>query len=176
MTHRTFISIILATALAVTGMASVPAQADGRDAAKFVAGAAALAIIGSAIADDRRDRRNKKFIVNRNRTLSNGHQYEHNRRFNGPNHIERNHGNGLGIAKRKKNLRANRRALPVGCRRHFRTTRGPVFAFGRNCLLNNYSHFNSLPQSCAVRARGVNNNRLSLFGAGCLKRHGYFAS
>ena len=56
MTHRTFISIILAAAIAVTGMTAAPARADN-DAAKVIAGVAALAIIGAVIAEERKDRR-----------------------------------------------------------------------------------------------------------------------
>lgn len=57
MTHRKFISLILAAALAVTGMTAAPVQASDRDVAKWVAGAVATGLIGAAIADKRRDDR-----------------------------------------------------------------------------------------------------------------------
>ena len=57
--HRRFIALIVGTALAVTGLAAAPVQAQSRgETAAIVAGVAALAIIGAAVADDRkRDRR-----------------------------------------------------------------------------------------------------------------------
>jgi len=46
--HRKFITLIVATALAITGLSAVPARADG-DTARLLAGLAALALIGVAI-------------------------------------------------------------------------------------------------------------------------------
>ncbi|MCZ0813450.1 MAG: hypothetical protein ACQEVT_13880 [Pseudomonadota bacterium] len=52
MLHRKFIAAILASAIAITGMTAAPARADN-DAAKIIVGAAALALIGAAVADAR---------------------------------------------------------------------------------------------------------------------------
>lgn len=58
--HRKFIALIISAALAVTSLTAVPAQAQNRgETAAIIAGVAALAIVGAAIADDRnKDRRN----------------------------------------------------------------------------------------------------------------------
>lgn len=58
--HRKFIALIIGTALAVTSFTAAPVQAQNRgETAAIIAGVAALAIVGAAIADDRkRDRRN----------------------------------------------------------------------------------------------------------------------
>lgn len=55
MTHKHFIAAILAAAISITALSSAPARA-GNDTAKIIAGVAALAIIGAAVADASRDR------------------------------------------------------------------------------------------------------------------------
>ncbi|WP_417726794.1 hypothetical protein [Roseovarius sp.] len=61
--HRKFIALIVGTALAVTSLTTTPAQAQSRgETTAIIAGVAALAILGAAVADDRdrnrdRDRR-----------------------------------------------------------------------------------------------------------------------
>ncbi|HKL05514.1 MAG TPA: hypothetical protein VJ929_06860 [Roseovarius sp.] len=58
MLHRQFIAAVLAAAVAVTGLTAAPARADN-DAAKVIAGVAALAIIGAAVADANKSKRPK---------------------------------------------------------------------------------------------------------------------
>ena len=60
--HRKFIALILATAIAVTGLSAVPARADP-DTTRLLAGLAVLAIVAAAIQRDR-----KKNVVSRNPT------------------------------------------------------------------------------------------------------------
>ena len=55
MFHRKFIAAILASSIAITSLTAAPARADN-DAAKVIAGVAALAIIGAAVADSRSNR------------------------------------------------------------------------------------------------------------------------
>ena len=54
MTYKSFIASIMAAAIALTTFSAAPARA-GDDAAKIIAGVAALAIIGAAIADSKND-------------------------------------------------------------------------------------------------------------------------
>lgn len=63
MLHRTFIATILAASLAVTSFTAAPARADN-DAAKIIAGVAALALIGAAVADARQNDRPKAIYPN----------------------------------------------------------------------------------------------------------------
>jgi len=51
--HRKFIALILATAMAVTGISALPARADP-DTNRLIAGIAALALIGVAIQKSRK--------------------------------------------------------------------------------------------------------------------------
>ncbi len=69
MIHKTFISGIAAIAIAITGLTTAPARASD-DTAKIIAGVAALAIIGSAIAKSRND---DDHVVARHRSYSNHH-------------------------------------------------------------------------------------------------------
>lgn len=163
MTHRTFIAAILAAALAITGMTSAPARAGNDDIAKWIAGAAALAIIGAAIADanDRDDR-----VVTRNTTRTfddnpkNWHRQEKARGYG------QGHGHGHG------NFRNQRFALPGKCLANAETRHGNVRGFDRSCLMRNYQYVNSLPNECAVRARGEHRGRVVYHGR-CLRQYGY---
>ena len=51
MIYRKFIATILAASIAITGFTAAPARADSDDYVKVIAGIAALAVIGSVIAD-----------------------------------------------------------------------------------------------------------------------------
>src|SRR6056297_1962117 len=58
MLYRKFIATVLGAAVAVTGLTAAPARADN-DAAKVIAGVAALAIIGAAVAEANKSKRPK---------------------------------------------------------------------------------------------------------------------
>ncbi len=60
--HRKFIALILASALAITGLSAAPARADG-DTARLLAGLAALALIGAAI-----QKNHRRDVVSRDRS------------------------------------------------------------------------------------------------------------
>ncbi|SEN55539.1 hypothetical protein SAMN04488077_12036 [Roseovarius tolerans] len=56
--HRKFIAFIIGSAMTVTSLAASPVEARDRgEAAAIIAGVAALAIVGAAIADNKRDKR-----------------------------------------------------------------------------------------------------------------------
>ncbi len=181
MTHRTFISIILAAALAVTGMTSTAAQAGDRDVARWVAGAVALGLIGAAIADQRRDDR----AVTRNRGGHDdgyhGHRHRGDDRYDDDDRRrghdwnrgrDWNRGHHGGVRDWNRGHHGDRRALPGQCRRDVPVRGGVLHGFGRHCLLNNYAHFNALPHRCAVQTRGQG-GRGVIYDSYCLQRHGY---
>lgn len=166
MTHRKFISLILAAALAVTGMTAAPVQAGDRDVAKWVAGAVALGLIGAAIADQRRDDR----AVTRHRgghkpRFDRGHRRGHDK-FDDRGHRRGHDGYG------NRGRHGGRFALPQQCRRDVRVRGGVLRGYGRHCLLNNYPRFNALPHRCAVETRG-HGRRGVVYGSTCLERHGF---
>ncbi|MFN3208809.1 MAG: hypothetical protein ACE369_07370 [Roseovarius sp.] len=164
MTHRRFISLILAAALAVTGMTSGPAQAGDRDVAKWVAGAVALGLVGAVIADQRRDDR----AVTRYRN-SDGPRFDSGyRRGHGRYHQPgRRHGH-----QSHRGHHRDRYALPGHCRQDVRVRGGILRGYGRHCLLNNYSRFNALPHHCAVETRGYGRGGI-VYDTHCLNRYGY---
>ncbi|WP_428514403.1 hypothetical protein [Roseovarius sp.] len=166
MTHRTFISLILAAALAVTGMTAAPAQAGDKDVAKWVAGAVALGLIGAAIADQRRDDR----AVTRHQgghgpRFNNGHRRGHDR-YDNRGHRRGHDGYG------NRGRHGERFALPQQCRRDVRVRGGVLRGYGRHCLLNTYPRFNALPHRCAVETRG-HGRRDVIYGSQCLERYGF---
>jgi hypothetical protein len=160
MTHRSFIAIILAAALAITGMTTAPARAGNDDVAKWIAGAVALGLIGAAIAEEKkRDRRRDQAVA---RQHNKGHAHgKQKQRVHGHIDSTRKH-----VAKQDR-----RRFLPQSCQVRVRGHQGTVSGFGRRCLLNNYAHYNSLPHQCARRAQG-NHGRV-IYTGGCLRSHGY---
>jgi len=156
MSHRTFIAAILSAALALTGLTANPARADSDDIAKWIAGAAALAIIGSAIAN--RDDDDRRRAVTRNRGFH--HDYDRGR-------YHRKHD------RRFKHSNRNQRLLPLRCHVREFSRHGRIGGFDRRCLHRNYGHFNALPHQCAVRVGG--RSRV-IYRDRCLHRHGYRVS
>lgn len=56
--HRKFIAFIIGSAMTVTSLAASPVEARDRgETAAIIAGVAALAIVGAAISDNKRDKR-----------------------------------------------------------------------------------------------------------------------
>jgi len=56
--HRKFIAFIIGSAMTITSLAASPVEARDRgETAAIIAGVAALAIVGAAIADNKRDKR-----------------------------------------------------------------------------------------------------------------------
>lgn len=151
MTHRSLIAIIVAGAMAVTGMSGTPARAGNDDIGKWIAGAVALGIIGAVIAEDRKRDRRRDQIVTRN---------------NAKTHVHRHNSHGKHHAKTDR-----RRVLPASCAFRLRTQRGEYHGFGQRCLLRNYAHFNALPHQCAHRPKGGQGR--VVYGRDCLRNHGY---
>ena len=162
MTHRTFIAVILATALAVTGLTTTSARAGNDDVAKWIAGAVAIGIIGAAIAEEKkRDRRRDQAVT---RQQNQSHVYKQQRQ-------KQVYGHGAHKQKQRHVKQDQRRLLPNSCRVRLRTHQGEHRGFGRRCLLNNYANFNALPHQCAYRPN-ANRGRV-IYGRDCLRNHGY---
>ena len=58
--HRKFIALVASAALVITGVSTAPARAGDDDVAKWVAGIAALTIIGVAVADNKKKKRKRR--------------------------------------------------------------------------------------------------------------------
>ncbi|MEO0569436.1 MAG: hypothetical protein AAF066_17010 [Pseudomonadota bacterium] len=178
MSHRKLISIVAASALAVTTMTSTPARADNDDFGKFVAGAAALAIIGIALSQKSKKSKDYNYVSrshsnhgyhsghNRSKTISGKlkHGYGHNSR--GYSHHGKSKGYGYRFSK----------ALPARCRTTIYTKYGDRRGYRRGCLHKNYAHFNALPHKCAISGHTYNGARSIVYERRCIRRHGYFTA
>lgn len=156
--HRRFIATVLAAALAVTGFSTAPARAANNDIGKWIAGAATIAIIGAAIADNKKKSKRK-----RDHGVTRGYNYHHDK---GAKQKNRGYGH--------KQRHRQTRSLPARCHERFRGNRGPVRGFARSCLRNSRFNVNTLPQRCAMRVRDARGHgRDIVYGSRCLNDHGY---
>ena len=142
--HRKFIALILATALAITGLSAAPVRADG-DTARIFGGLAILAIIGAALDHSSRNRTTvtKQYIVpakpQPTRPL--------------PSYV-------------------TRRDLPKTCLRSHVVNGERRNLFGARCLKNNYAHASSLPYACQLGYWDGQKNRVG-YEPLCLRERGY---
>ena len=162
--HRKFITLILAASMAVTGLSAAPARADAEDAAQVIAGVAAIAILGAAIAKSKDDNdhvtRNRGHIRHDNRHRGRGQQW--NNRHRGNKHA------------RPLPNRVQRKLLPGSCQITARAGNGQhLRGFGRHCLTRNYGYTNSLPRACETRVRARNGAPRTIYRGRCLQQHGY---
>lgn len=168
MKNRMFITSILALSLAITGISSTQARADAEDVAKIIAGVAAVAIIGAAIAN-RKDRR-REHVTTRTYDpywggnqggLNRGHGYQYQK----PHHKARPFPN-----------RARNKLLPRQCLIQVNSRdKGRVRGYSGPCLQNKYARFNRLPRQCATRI-GNHGKRRVIYKEQCLQRYGYFSA
>lgn len=127
---RKFIAAIVAGAIAVTGMTSAPAKADNDRLQRFLLGATALVIIGTAVSKNKRDRH---VTEPRHRHSQYWHHNSHRHHRSVAPH---------------RHARPHRISLPGRCLHRHRTDRGRVTIYGRHCLRANGVHLSNLPRHC----------------------------
>jgi len=142
MLHRHFIATILAASLAVTGFTAAPARADN-DAAKIIAGVAALAIIGAAVADSRKSSHAPAY----------GHGYAKPQHKGYKPHVSQNRYNHAGVIP----LRNAHQPQRHGYSGH---GHGKRHGAGNRVVL---------PQACLIR----DGYDRAVYSARCLRRMGY---
>ncbi|SEQ00889.1 hypothetical protein [Thalassovita taeanensis] len=153
---RKFIATILAASLAITGFSTAPAQAGNDDLAKFLAGAAALVIIGSAI-DDNKNRKvvTRRYDDNRYYGTTNQHQHRYQHQYERrsaplPRYDDKRYND------RGRNQAKSRDHRPSGANdRHAART---------------HPRARALPEQCRLPGRGK-----AAYSAKCLNRYGYRA-
>ncbi len=185
MIYRKFIAIILGLSVAIAGLSAAPARAGDRDLLKILGGVAAVAIIGSAIANakDRDDHvtrnnyyYNKKPRVghrhgHRHHTKHRYHKYGHKKHDHGYKHRSKHHN---GHFARPLPKRVQRKVLPASCRVQAYNERGRFVAFSDWCLDRKFRYANALPRRCATGAHVQRHNRRTLvYSQRCLSRQGY---
>ena len=153
---------VLAASIALTGFSTAPARANNDDVAGFVAGLAALAIIGIAINESQSNQKEKA------RKKSKKKKAERHR-----HQIEKQQA----LARKKANARlhakkAHRKILPAQCLRVLETRNGTRRGFGARCLNRFGKSTAALPQYCksTIRSRG---QVRTLYMARCLKNAGF---
>ncbi|MDD9923869.1 MAG: hypothetical protein OXQ92_16550 [Boseongicola sp.] len=158
-----FTATISGFAIALGMAVPAPAQADSDDLAKWIAGAAALAIIAKAI-DDRNDRKKAAASAHR-RSVEQYSTYDNRRIIDGtirPYHKNRD----------TKIKAARNKPLPRTCLRVIETNRGERLGYQSRCLERNYRYADRLPRSCETIVR-TNGRFQSIYGARCLRRDGW---
>ena len=181
---RKFITIILSAAIAVTGFTAPPAQAGDDDIAKWIAGAAALAIIGAAINEKNNNNNRSRprysnnygynnYNQNNGHSHGNGYKNGHNK---GHDH-DKGHGQVYGNQGHSGNVitpRPNPLLLPARCRVNKSLNGNSIRGFGRRCLNRSNVNVNALPRDCAVKFRDRKSNRpVVIYGGRCLRGYGY---
>jgi hypothetical protein len=152
--HRRFIGMILAASVAITGFTAAPARADD-DLGKFLAGLAAIAIIGAAIESSRDD--DVRVIRKNTVRVTPGHNHHHNKH---------KHNNVRPLPQNVKKF-----DLPAHCLRKFPGL-GNKRVLGRNCLAKSYRHVNALPQACKIAVDRGQKHRVG-YEMLCLRERGY---
>ncbi len=148
--HRKFIALILAAALAVVGLSARPARADSEEAARVLAGLAALAFIGAII----RDSQNDVPVASQGR----------------PNYpAPPRHGQ---PAPRPLPPKVSRLDLPAKCLVQGTGRHGTGRILGAQCLEKNYRHMGTLPRGCRVQRWDGWRMRTG-YAPACLKQRGY---
>jgi hypothetical protein len=145
--HRKFIALILATAIAVTGLSAIPARADP-DAGRVLAGLAALALIAAAVKSSRKDP-----VVSQNPTR--------------PAYPTR-----PAHPIRQTPPRINRFDLPDQCLRRKSVNGRQRTLFTDRCLKNNYAFNGTLPNNCRLAYWDGRHTRTG-YKPRCLRENGY---
>ena len=145
--HRTFIALVLSAALAVTGLSANTAQAGDRTT-EWIAGAAALAIIGLAIHEESKKKKRKRAAQ----------QYYYN---NTHTH-------------QPKPYVPHHKVLPRQCRVKEYIHGNKFRGLSRKCLKRNHVNVQALPRSCAVKIHDQHTGqRRIVYGGRCLRQQGY---
>jgi len=166
--HRKFIAFVLSAALITTGLTTSPAHA-GDDTEKWIAGAAALAIIGIAIADQKN---RKKQTYEQYYGTNNGHGHAGNQGHNSWSNGQGHAGNHTVIT--PKPYHNAHKALPKQCIVKEELHGKKFHGFSRHCLKRNHVNVKAMPRDCAVKIRNPHTGqRKVVFGGRCLKQRGY---
>ncbi len=149
--HKKFIALIIATAMAITGVSASKARA--ADTGDILGGLAAIAIIGAGVhyynKEKRKDREKAARQYNHVQTAP---QVKHPKVKPLPRHVARYD-------------------LPQRCLRQH-DTYGQRPLLGTKCLNKHYKHANSLPQECKVGFWNGNKVKRA-YEPACLRHHGY---
>ncbi|MGR3290906.1 MAG: hypothetical protein ACU0C9_06875 [Paracoccaceae bacterium] len=141
---RSLTASIVALSIALSSLSAAPARAASNDdLGRIFAGALTLFIIGKALQDSKKS----------NNTVS---------RFRYDDAV-----------RTVPRARHTKKRLPQECYFKMRTDRGSRGVYGKICLNELMRHANRLPRACRDTVRVRYGRRAEVYGAPCLKRHGY---
>ncbi|WP_163847672.1 hypothetical protein [Pseudooceanicola aestuarii] len=140
---RKFFAILLSATIATTSIGAAPVQAGDRDAARAIAGIAAIAILGAAIHESQRGNRAPQQTHGRPHRQPQAHQPQRQHRA---------------------------RAVPASCLVDTRVNRQRVSALRMRCVDRNVR--GRAPQSC-VRRTTANHGPRYVYGKRCMRNNGY---
>lgn len=155
---RKIMTSILAAAVAITSISAVPAQAGNRELGRAIVGITALAIIGTAIANE-----------SRAQTSTRHQTYEPPKQNTHKAHKKHHYNQGHHYHKPKH----KKRALPGYCRVNYKGKNGWKTGYGVRCTKNNVRRPAALPSDC-IRRNYANGPRL-VYAARCMRKNGYSA-
>ena len=166
--HRTFIALILSTAISVTGLSLTAAPARADDTAKILAGIAAIALLGAAIENNR----NKVRIVTRPSPTWLGPNEYNGTHYRPQPPIQSRPTPPAPHRPRPLPPRFTRYDLPNHCLKPANGFRQGKYLVGNDCLERYYGSTRALPGECRVRF-GAGRETHTMFRPGCLQKHGY---
>ncbi|WP_271949623.1 hypothetical protein [Ruegeria faecimaris] len=156
--HKKFIALIIASAVAITGVSA--SQARAADAEDILGGLAAIALIGAAIHHFDKQGDSKKVTRNYNHVYQPPKQHIQRTPRHRPNHI------------RPLPERVARYSLPQRCLETFKGYGKKRPLLGTRCLDKHYKYANSLPKKCKVGFWNGNKVKRA-YEPACLRQQGY---
>ena len=172
--HRRFITLILCASLALTSV--TPAHAGNKE--KWIAGAAALVIIGLAINEEKKTNRKRRAQQQLYATPRRQHsEYKRKAHQNHGHSTTQGHAGPIIVKPEKKHAQKRRNLLPASCRVNIQLHGQKVRGFARGCLKRSNVNLRALPRQCAYRVRNPHNGNMRvIYGSRCLRDQGYRAA
>ncbi len=150
--HRKFIALIVATAVAITGLSA--SQARAADTRDILGGLAALAILGAAVHHYQDEKREEERARRQKQKKKQAKKQKHNHQV------------------RPLPRRVARYDLPQRCLRRFDAYSKKRPLLGPKCLKKHYKHADSLPHQCKVGFWNGKQVRRA-YEPACLRQKGY---
>ncbi|MGR3662287.1 MAG: hypothetical protein ACU0CA_14070 [Paracoccaceae bacterium] len=182
--NRKLIALMLTFSLILTGFSAIPARAGSNDFGKLAIGAFAGLLVGTMISNsnDHKSKSRKSKSHKKNKKFQEVSRGEQAMRYfapypSSPSH--KNFGHNKKSKKHKKNKKRHSKInknLPGSCFFNLRTPYGPRGVYGKKCLNETMRNANRLPIACHDNVNIRHGRRSQVFGARCLRNHGYRTS
>ncbi|MES0828015.1 hypothetical protein [Ruegeria sp. SCP11] len=159
--HKKFIALIVASAVAITGISA--SQARAADVEDILGGLAAIALLGVAVKHFDDERKKNTVTHNYNHIYKAPQKHVHKKPKQRPHHV------------RPLPERVARYNLPQRCLRKHKGYSPKQRLLGKTCLSKHYKYSKSLPEQCKVRFWDGEKVKRA-YHPGCLRQQGYRVS